>query len=146
MRRGLLRNPTSGPALGVLAGVGLVIAVFLPWYSPTIAEPFAPQSVSGWEVSTLAKLALVLGVVMVLSGLILAADARGMVPLDAGVAAALGAVLLAASVIAGTLVAYRLLVLPDPSEDLRRMIGLWTGVVAAAVGTVAGVSQLAARG
>lgn len=146
MRRSLLRNPTSGPVLGVIAGVGLVVAVFLPWYSPTIAEPFQPQTASGWDVSTLAKMALVLGVVVVLSSLVLAADSRGMVPLDAGFAAALGAVLLAASVVAGGLVVYRLLVLPDPSDFLRREIGLWIGVVAAAAGTVAGLSQLAARG
>jgi hypothetical protein len=145
MRRGLLRNPTSGPALGVIAGTGLVVAVFLPWYSPTIAAPFTPQSASGWEASSLGKMALVLGIVVMVSSLILAADSRGMLPLDAGLAAALGAVLLAASVIAGGLVAYRLLVLPDPSDFFRREIGLWAGTLAAAAGTVAGISQLAAR-
>jgi hypothetical protein len=145
MRRGLLRNPTTAPALGVAAGTGLVVAVLLPWYSLTIGAPFEQQNTSGWEASTLAKMALVLGIVVVLSSLLLAADARGMLPLDAGLAAALGAVLLAASVLAGGLVLYRLLVLPDPSDFFRREIGLWTGVLAAAAGTVAGLSQLAAR-
>ena len=145
MRRGLLRNPVAGPALGVVAGTGIVVAVLLPWYSPTIAEPFAPQSASGWEASTLAKMALALGIVVVLSSLALAADARGMVPMDAGLAAALGAVLLAASAVAGAFVAYRLLVLPDPSDFFRREIGLWAGTLAAAAGTLAGLSQLAAR-
>lgn len=127
------------------AGTGLVVAVLLPWYSLTIAAPFEPQTKPGWEASTLAKMALILGVVVVLSSLLLAADARGMLPLDAGLAAALGAVLLAASVVAGALIAYRLLVLPDPSDSLRRGIGLWTGALAAAAGTVSGLSQLATR-
>jgi len=132
--------------LGVLAGAGLVVAVFLPWYSPTIAAPFTPQSASGWEASALGKMALALGIVVVLSSLVLAADVRGMMPLDSSMAAALGAVLLAASAIAGALVAYRLLVLPSPSDAFRREIGLWAGTVAAAAGSVAGLSQLAARG
>lgn len=127
------------------AGTGLVVAVLLPWYSLTIAAPFEPQSRSGWEASTLAKMALVLGIVVVLASLLLAADARGMLPLDAGLAAALGAVLLAASALAGAMVVYRLLVLPDPSDFFRREIGLWAGALAAAAGTVAGLSQLAAR-
>lgn len=122
-----------------------MVAVLLPWYSLTIAAPFEPQTTSGWEASTLAKMALVLGVVVMIASLLLAADARGMLPLDAGLAAALGAVLLAASALAGGLVVYRLLVLPDPSDFFRREIGLWTGVLAAAAGTIAGLSQLAAR-
>lgn len=145
MRRGLRRNPAAGPALGVLAGAGLVVAVLLPWYSPTISAPFTPQSASGWEASALGKMALALGIVVVLSSLILAADVRGVMPLDPSMAAALGAVLLAASAIAGALVAYRLLILPSPSDAFRREIGLWAGTVAAAAGTVAGLSQLAAR-
>lgn len=146
MRRGLLRSPAAGPALGVLAGVGLVVAVFLPWYALTVGEPFSQESASGWNATSVAKMVLGLGIVVTLASLLLAADARGVLPLDAGVAAALGALLLAGSVVAGALVAYRLLVLPEPADFLQRQIGLWTGTAAAAAGSIAGLSQLAARG
>jgi len=145
-RRTLLRDPAAGPVVGVLGGVGLVIAVFLPWYAANLAGPVENGSASGWESTAVAKLVLAMGVIVALSALLLAADARGVMPLDAGVANALGAALLACSVIAGALVLYRLLVLPDPAEFLQRQVGLWAAIGASALGFVAGVSRLAARG
>ena len=47
---------------------------------------------------------------------------------------------------AGALVAYRMLVLPEPAEFLSRQFGLWVGLAAAAAGIVAGIGQLATRG
>ena len=111
-----------------------------------VGEPFSPESASGWDATAVGKMVLALGVVVALASLLLAADTRGVMPLDSGVAAALGGVLLAGSAIAGALVVYRLLVLPEPAEFLQRQIGLWAGTAAAAASSIAGLSQLAGRG
>jgi hypothetical protein len=132
--------------LGVLAGAGMVVAVFLPWYAANIGATFSPESNSGWEATGIAKPVLVLGLMVALASLLLAADVRGVLPLDAGLAAVLGVVVLVGSLAAGLLIGYRMLVLPEPAEFLSRQIGLWAGLAAAAVGVVAGIGQLATRG
>jgi hypothetical protein len=145
LRARLARRPVAAPALGVLAGAGLVVAVFLPWYAASIGETFRPGSASGWEATGLAKLVLALGIVVALASLLLSADARDALELDVRTAQGLGAAVLGGSVVAGALVLYRMLVLPEPSDLLTRQIGLWAGIAAAAAGTAAGASLLAAR-
>lgn len=146
MRRAITTSPAAPPVLGVLAGIGLVVSVFLPWYAANIGATFSSGSNSGWDATGIAKPVLILGLMVAVSSLLLAADVRGVLPLDSGVAGALGMVLLAGSVAAGALVAYRMIVLPEPAEFLSRQIGLWTGLAAAIAGTIAGVAQLATRG
>jgi hypothetical protein len=146
VRRGLLTTPEAPPVLGVLAGAGMVVAVFLPWYAANIGATFSAESNSGWEATGIAKPVLVLGLTVALASLLLAADVRGVLPLDAGLATVLGVVVLVGSLAAGLLVGYRMLVLPEPAEFLSRQIGLWAGLAAAVVGIVAGIGQLATRG
>ena len=146
MRRGLLTTPAAAPALGVVAGAGMVVAVFLPWYSADIGATFSSESNSGWDATAIAKPVLVLGLVVAIASLLLAADVRSVLPLDAEVARVLGALVLGCSLAAGGLIGYRMLVLPEPAEFLSRQIGLWAGLAAAAAGIVAGIGQLATRG
>ncbi|MEW6583697.1 MAG: hypothetical protein AB1416_13155 [Actinomycetota bacterium] len=146
MRRGALSTPAAAPTLGVLAGAGMVVAVFLPWYAANIGATFTAGTSSGWDATALARVVLGLGVVVALASLLLAADARGVLALDALVASALSVLLLAGSLVAAALVAYRMLVLPEPAEFLSRQIGLWAAVAACAAGAVAGIGQLSTRG
>ena len=145
LRTGVARSPVAAPALGVLAGAGLVVAVFLPWYAASIGETFSPRSASGWEATGLAKLVLALGIVVALASLLLSAEARDVLELDVPTAQGLAVAVLGGSVVAGALVLYRMLVLPEPSDLLTRQVGLWAGVAAAAAGAAAGASLLAAR-
>jgi len=145
-RRGPLASPASAPTLGVAAGVAMCVAVFLPWYQANIGRVFQAHESTGWEATGVAKAVLALGIVAAAASLALALDAQGLVPLDAGLARGLGWTLLLASAAAAVLVGYRLIVLPGDNPDLlSREIGLFLAMAAALVGTVAGVSQLAAR-
>ena len=145
-RRSPLRGPASAPALGALAGLAMAVAVFLPWYSADISSVFVDHDSTGWDATVVAKAVLVLGIVALLASVALTLDARGLVPLDSGLARALGWLLLGASALAALLVGYRLVALPGPAPQfLSRQGGLFLAMGAAVAGVVAGVSQLAAR-
>jgi hypothetical protein len=145
-RRNPLRGPASAPAVGTLAGLALAVAVFMPWYAVNISSVFVERGTSGWNATTVAKAVLVLAIVAIIASAALTLDARGAVPLDAGLARLLGWLLLGASAVAAVLVGYRLIALPGPApEFLSRETGLFLAMAAAVAGVVAGVSQLAAR-
>jgi hypothetical protein len=67
------------------------------------------------------------------------------VDVDPVVTVALSWLVLAASLAGLCLVAVRLVWLPEPSEFLSRQIGLWAGLAASALGSLAGAGALAAR-
>lgn len=145
-RRSPLRGPASAPALGAIAGLAMAVAVFLPWYTANISSVFVGHGTSGWHATTVAKAVLALAIVAVLASALLTLDARGALPLDAGVARLLGWLLLGASAVAAVLIGYRLIALPGPApEFLSRETGLFLAMAAAVAGVIAGVSQLAAR-
>jgi hypothetical protein len=145
-RRGGLRGPAVASTLGLLAGVLMAVAVFLPWYQADISGVFTVEGTSGWDATSVAKWVLALGILAACASALLTLDARGALPLDAGLARSLAWVLLLASAAAAVLVGYRLVALPGPAPDfLSREIGLFLAMAATVAGTLAGLSQVAAR-
>ena len=123
----------------------LIAAVFLPWYATNLGTPFTPASTSGWDATAAAKAVVPLGAVIVLASVALALDARGALPLDAGLATALRWVALAAAIACLGLVGYRLLRLPEPAAFLSREGGLYLAAVGAVAAVLAGLAQVGAR-
>src|SRR5680860_940924 len=54
----------GAPAAGVIAGLALVLAVFMPWYATNVGPPFAPTSASGWDATAFARIALAMGLLI----------------------------------------------------------------------------------
>lgn len=146
-QRGVRRARVRGltPVLAALGGVGLVVGPFLPWYATDIGPPFEPEATSGWDATTLARAVVALGAIIALTALVLALDARGVVPLDAELARAAQWLLVASAAAAAALVAWRVVRLPEPSEFLAREIGLYVTAGAALLALVAAVAELRAR-
>lgn len=131
--------------MGVVCGVALVLGVLLPWYATNLGPPFSATSASGWEATSIARVALVLGVVLAAAAALTVLDARGALRLAARHADALAWVMVVASAIALVLVGYRLLVMPDPAEFLSRQIGVYIAAAAAVGGVLSGLGTVATR-
>lgn len=135
------------PAL-VMAGASLlaIVAAFLPWYAPDLGPPLTPDSVSGWDATLAAKILVAASLVCVLIGLVLAADARDLIALDAPGAAALA---VAAVIAAGggvAAVGYRTVRVPEPAALLAREFGLYLALGTAAVALVAALVEVVLSG
>jgi hypothetical protein len=140
-----LANP-AGPALfGVVSGLMLVISVFLPWYAANLGEPASPLSTSGWSATAVAKGALILGVVWMLASALRLADHFDVYRIDSRTAEALGWLVVGAALVAGCLVAFRLVQPPEPADFLTRDIGLFVSLLAAGLGVTAGFAQASHR-
>jgi len=135
----------GAPYVGAVSGAVIVVAAFLPWYALTIGRPFSPASVSGWEATNLARVAVVMGVVVAVAAGAAALDERGSVPLERRLADALGWVVLVASAVAAVAVGYRLLVMPEPAEFFTRQIGLYLAAAATVGGILSGLALIAIR-
>lgn len=136
----------SGAAYaGLVCGAALVLGVLLPWYATNLGPPFSATSASGWEATTIARVALVLGVVLAASAALTLLDARGAFPLAAHHADALAWMMVVVSAIALVLVGYRLLVMPEPAEFLSRQIGVYLAATAAVGGVLSGLGTVATR-
>lgn len=145
-RRSIARPGRGGaPYVGAISGAVIVVAAFLPWYATNLGPPFSPASVSGWEATNLARVAVVMGVVVAVASAAAALDERGSVPLDRRVADALGWIVVVASALAAAAVAYRLLVMPEPAEFLSRQIGLYLAAAATIGGILSGLALVATR-
>lgn len=145
-RQAVLRPPRSGaPYVGLLSGVLIVVAAFLPWYATNLGPPFSPESVAGWEASNLAKASVALGALLAVASAVAALEARGGLRLDATAGDAVAWVVIGASVIAAVLVGYRLLVLPEPAQFLSRQIGVYLAAAGAVGGILSGLALLATR-
>jgi hypothetical protein len=131
--------------VGVLAGVVLVIAVFLPWYATNLGPPFSAVSASGWEATIVARLALACGAVVLLASAALALEERGALALSASTGDGLARGVVAAGTLAVLLIGFRFIWMPDPAEFLSRQIGLYLAGVAAIGATLAGLAQVATR-
>ena len=138
-------NRIAPAFVGVLAGVVLVISVFLPWYATNLGPPFSATSASGWEATTIARLALAAGLVVTVASAALVLDDRGALRLARRHGDALARVVVAAGVVAAILVGFRLIVLPDPAEFLSRQIGLYLAFAAAIGAVLSGLAQVATR-
>ena len=128
-----------------VCGVALAAAVFLPWYATNLGAPFTTGSASGWEWTGLARIALALGAVAAAAAAALVLRDRGTLHIDHEAAVALGWALAAAHAAALGLVAYRVLVPPEPAELLSRELGLYLAFLAALCGLVAATAHLSVR-
>lgn len=135
----------GAPAVGALSGLVLMLAVFLPWYATNLGPPFAATSASGWESTAFAKVALVMGVLLVAAAAATLLDERRIITLEGRHLDALAWVVVGSATIALLAVGYRLLFMPDPAEFLSRQIGLYLGVAAAIGGILSGLGQVALR-
>lgn len=136
----------AGPAIaGIVSGLLLAVAVFLPWYAANLGEPASPESASGWTATAIAKGALVLGIVWAVASALLLADYLDAYRVDSRTAEALGWLVAGAALLAGGLIAYRLFQPPEPADFLTRDFGLFISLVAAALGVAAGFAQASQR-
>lgn len=129
----------------MVAGAALAISVLLPWYRTNLGPPFSPDAVTGWEASTLARIALVLGVVITLASIALALDAQGQRVFGGRPTRALGGAVAVAGGVALALVAVRLALPPEPAEFFSRGLGLYLAALAATAAVIAGVADLGRR-
>ena len=141
------RIPNPGrigaPAAGVISGLALVLAVFMPWYATNVGPPFAPTSASGWDATAFARIALAMGLLIAAAAAAAVLDERRLITLAARHLDALAWVVVGASAIALLAVGFRLLVMPDPAELLSRQIGLYVAVAASVGGILSGLGQVA---
>ena len=136
----------AGPAVaGIVSGVLLAVAVFLPWYAANLGEPTSAESASGWTATAVAKGALVLAILWTLASVLLLADYLDAHRIDSRTAEALGWLVTGSALVAGGLVAYRLFQPPEPADFLTRDFGLFISLAAAAMGVAAGVAQASQR-
>ncbi len=135
-------RPLLPGLVGAVAALVTAVAAFLPWYAPDLGPPLTPDSVSGWEATAAAKIAVVACVVHVLAALVLVADSRDLVALDASGATALAGVAVLASVVAVAAVGFRTLRVPEPAAVLAREPGLYLALAAAAAALLGALAQL----
>jgi hypothetical protein len=137
---------TAGPAfVGLLCGVAVVVGVLLPWYATNLGPPFSATSASGWDATSVARVALVLGVVLAAAAAAIVLEERGVVELSARQADALAWTMVVSSALAAGLVGYRFLVMPEPAEFLSRQFGLYLAAAAAIGGLLSGLGAVATR-
>ncbi len=137
---------TAGPAfVGALCGIAIVVGVLLPWYATNLGPPFSATSASGWASTTIARVALALGVVLAAAAVATVLDERGAIVLSERQADALAWTMVVASALAAGLVGYRFLMMPEPAEFLSRQFGLYLAVVAAIGGLLSGLGTVATR-
>ena len=144
-RRAVAPPRWSAAYAGVLAGVVVVVAAFLPWYATNLGEPFSPASASGWDATNFARGAVIAAVVAAIAAGTLALEERGSLVLEPETGETLAWVVVGASALALVLVGYRLLVMPEPADLLSRQIGLYLATVAAVLGVLSGLGLLATR-
>jgi hypothetical protein len=138
--------PRAGtPFVGVVSGVGLVVSVFLPWYATNLGPPFSATSASGWESTTVARIALAAGLLVTLASAVLVLEERGGLRLARRHGDALARLVVAAGVVAALLVGFRMIVMPDPAEFLSREIGLYLAFGASIGAILSGLAQVATR-
>jgi hypothetical protein len=144
-RRAIAPPRWSAAYAGVLAGIVVAIAVFLPWYTTNLGEPFSPASVSGWDSTNFARAAVIAAAVATVAAGALALEERGSLVLEQQPGETLPWVVVGAFALALALVGYRLLVLPEPADLLSRQIGLYLATAAAVIGVLSGLGLLATR-
>ena len=129
----------------MVCGVALVVGVLLPWYATNLGPPFSATSASGWEATTLARIALVLGAILAVAAALTVLDSRDALRLPSHQLDALAWIIVIAAAAAALLVGYRLLVMPEPAEFLSRQIGIYLAAVAAVGGILSGLATIALR-
>ena len=138
------RGRADGPALGICGG-SLVVAVgaLLPWYIANLREVFQPQSASGFSSGTLPKVAFAFAIIVALTGGVLVADARGLMPLDRGLASILASVCVVCAGLVAAIVCTRLITAP-PEFNSRRY-GLYLSAAGSVVALVSAIRHVVRR-
>jgi len=131
--------------VAALGGLAVVIGVLLPWYTSNLAEPFTPETTTGWEATRIAQAALGLGAIVILSAAASIVVRRGGDLVDAAIETALGWIMLVASTAAALLISYRLVWLPPPEEFLSRQAGIYVALAGAVMAAMASVGEIASR-
>lgn len=127
--------------LTVISAVVVAIAVFTPWYQTAIGPITAPDLISGWDASALAKLAVAAAGICALSALIVTLDQRGEVALHGPVRRIIAGIAFGAALVMAACVLFRLAVPPDPALGITRQIGLIVASLAAVIGVWAAGAQ-----
>ena len=141
------RNDTNErpllPAV-VTAGASLVVclAAFAPWYTTQVAEVFSQGSVSGWNATLVAKIAVAAAAVALLGSLAITADARHLIDLAPELLRAIVIACAVGCAVAALAVAYRTMWIPEPTEFLTRDLGLFLALAASLVAFGASVVQV----
>ena len=129
----------------MICGVALVVGVLLPWYATNLGPPFSATSVSGWEATAIARVALAAGVVLAAAAVATVLDERGALTLSPRQADALAWAMVVAAALGAALVGYRFLVMPEPAEFLSRQFGLYLAAAASVGGVLSGLGVVATR-
>ena len=126
------------------AGASLVVclAAFAPWYTTQVAEVFSQGSVSGWNATLVAKIAVAAAAVALLGSLAITADARHLIDLAPELLRAIVIACAVGCTVAALAVAYRTMWIPEPTEFLTRDLGLFLALAASLVAFGASVVQV----
>lgn len=133
------------PGLACAAAALLVASPFLPWFATDIGPPFAAASSSGWEATDVARIVLFLGVLVLAANAALVLDALERVVLEDRTALVLAWSATGLACGAVLLIAYRLVVLPEPAEFLSRDFGLYVAAAAAVASAALSAAGILAR-
>jgi len=118
----------------VASAVVVVIAAFLPWYQTAIGPATAPDTVTGWDATAWAKVAVAAGAICALSALAVTLDIRGEIALHGPVRRFMAGIALSAALIVTVSVLFRLAVPPDAAVGVTRQLGLLLAAFAAVTG------------
>ncbi|MGI9538513.1 MAG: hypothetical protein ACR2N6_00010 [Miltoncostaeaceae bacterium] len=132
------------PAVAAVCGLLVIIGALLPWYATNLGEPFSPETTTGWDATTAAKLALACGALTAAAGAFSVLALRGRYR-DPQILRFLGWMIVVTAGAAFALIAFRALVKPDPAEFLSREIGIYVALAAAGFAVIAGVLQILTR-
>ena len=119
------------------------MGALLPWYIANLREVFQPQSASGFSSGTLPKVAFAFAIIVALTGGVLVADARGLMPLDRGLASILASVCVVCAGLVAAIVCTRLITAP-PEFNSRRY-GLYLSAAGSVVALVSAIRHVVRR-
>jgi 4-amino-4-deoxy-L-arabinose transferase-like glycosyltransferase len=118
----------------VVSALVVVVAAFVPWYQTAIGPTNAPDTVTGWEATAWAKLAVAAAAICALSALVVTLDIRGEIALHGPVRRVMAGIALGTALIVAVCVLFRLVFPPDPALGVTRQLGLIIAAVAAVTG------------
>jgi hypothetical protein len=117
-----MRRVRTGELVAGVAGVVLLVVLFLPWYS------IGGRNLSAWATFGVIDLVLALIAVLAIALLVLQVAGRG-----PAAPVALAVITATLSIVAFVLVAYRILNQPGPNDLVGVSVGAWLGLLATAV-------------
>ncbi len=137
------RSRLTPSVVTIISSVIVCIAAFLPWYQTAIGPVSAPDTLSGWDATTAAKLAVAGAAICALCATVVALDIRGQITVDDPVRRILAAIGLTASVVVCGAVLYRFATPPNPAIATTRQLGLILATLAAISALYGAIAQFA---